>query len=119
MIVDVRKGARGVGRFLTRHTEGALQKIRKLDDAYTDLNKASGGLVELGLQGTGLKPAFQTIANPLVTAITATNMLGRGLSTLGKTDWNLQNARNIGSGIQDIGQAYVLASTGRGFRPMT
>jgi len=117
MIVDVRKGARGVGRFLTRHTEGALQKIRKLDDAYTDLNKASGGLVELGLQGTGLKPAFQTIANPLVTAITATNMLGRGLSTLGKTDWNLQNARNIGSGIQDIGQAYVLASTGNAFRP--
>jgi len=119
MIVDVRKGARGVGRFLTRQTEGALQKIRKIDDAYKDLNRASGGLVELGLQGTGIKPAFQTIVNPLVTTITAANYLGRGLSTLGKTDWNLQNAKNLGSGIQDIGQAYVLASTGNTFRPFT
>ncbi len=119
MIVDVRKQARGVGRFLTRHTDNALNKLQRLDRAYSDLNRASGGLVELGLQGTGIKPAFQTIANPLVSTITAANFLGRGLSTLGKTDWKLQNASAIGSGIQDLGQAYVLASTGRGFRPMT
>ena len=106
MIVDVRKGARGVGRFLTRHTEGALQKLKRLDDAYSDLNRASGGLVELGLQSTGIKPAFQTIANPLVSTITAANYLGRGLSTLGNTEFKLTNARAIGSGIQ-IGRAHV------------
>lgn len=117
MIVNyAQRGARGVGRFLTTSTDRAIRRLEGLNNAYVKLDDASMGLVDNLLTSTGVKPAIQTITNPLVSTIKAANYLGRGLSTLGDMDIKKMNTKSLGSGIHDLGQAYALATHGRELR---
>lgn len=117
MIVNyAQRGARGVGRFLTTSTNRAIRKLEGLNDAYNRLDDASMGLVDNLLTTSGVKPAIQTITNPLVSSIKAANYLGRGLSTLGEMDLKKINTKSLGSGIHDLGQAYALSTHGRELR---
>ena len=117
MRFDGRKIARGAGRFLTSRAEIASSRLNTINRRYDEINRASGGVLDLVLGATPIPQMVSTVYNPLVTTIEATHALGRGLSTLGKLDYNKFNSQNAGQGISDLKRAYDLgkrAIDGRG-----
>lgn len=111
MIVNtLKKGARSVGRFLTTRAGVGQRRLDYFDTKMNEYNDATGGLLKAGLEYSGLMYPIHLERNILAGTITSMNALGKGLTTLGNTDYKNINVKNFGQGIQDLKQAYDLGS---------
>ena len=110
MIVDAKKVARGVGRFLTKRAEIGAGRLGYIANKYQELDDASGGVVSTVLSATPIPQMVSTVYNPLAGTINAMNALGKGLTTLGNLDYKKINYKAAGQGIQDLKQAYDFGS---------